>query len=61
MQIDHVIEAKRPDIVEKDRELDHTWIIDVAVSGDERVKNEEQEKVEMYQDLERKLRKIWNT
>ena len=46
MQTDHVIQARRPDIVVKYKELDHT--VDIAVPGDERVKDKEQERVEGY-------------
>ena len=53
-----MIQARRPDIVVKDKELDHTWIIDIAVPGDARV---EKEKVEKYQDLARALRRLWET
>ena len=45
----------------KDKELDHTWIIDIAVPGDGRVKEKEREKVEKYQELARELRKLWRT
>ena len=61
IQTDHVIQARRPDIIMKDKELDHTWLIDIAVPGDGRVKDKEKEKVEKYQDLARELRKIWKT
>ena len=56
IQTDHVIQACRPDIVAKDKELDHTWIIDIPVPGDARV--EDKEKVEKYQDLEREVRRL---
>ena len=45
----------------KDKELDHTWIIDTAVPGDARVEEKEKEKVEKYQDLARELRRVWET
>ena len=51
-----MIQARRPDIVVKDKELNHTWIIDIAVPGDDRVEDKEKEKVEKYQDLARELR-----
>ena len=54
IQTDHIIQARRP-------ELNHTWIIDIAVPGDARVTEKEREKVEKYQDLAREMRKIWNT
>ena len=48
IKTDHVIQTRRrQDIVAKDKELDHTSLIDIAVSGDGRVKDDkEQEKVE---------------
>ena len=57
---DHVIQAKRTDIVLKDKELDHPWLIDIAVLEDGRVKDKEQGKVEKYQDLAKELKKFWN-
>ena len=61
IQTDHVIQVRRPDIVVKDKELDHTWIIDIAVPGDARVEDKEKEKVEKYQNLARELRRLWET
>ena len=55
IQTDHLIQARRPDIV------DHIWIIDIAVPGDARVKDKEIEKVEKNQDLARDLRRLWET
>ena len=53
IQTDHVIQARRPDIVVKEKGLDHTWIIDIAVPGDSRIEEKEKEKIEKYQDLAR--------
>ena len=61
IQTDHVITAGRPDIVVKDKMMDHTWLIDVVVPGDGRIKEKEVEKIDKYQDLARELRKVWNT
>ena len=61
IQTDQVITARRPDILVKDKRLDHIWLIDVAVPGDGRVKEKEGEKFEKYQDLSRELRKLWST
>ena len=41
-----MIQARRPDIVVKDKKLGHTWIIDIAVPEDARV--EDKKKVEKY-------------
>ena len=51
IQTDHVITARRPDIVVKDKMMGHTWLIDVAVPGDERIKEKDVEKIDKYQDL----------
>ena len=61
IQTDHVITARRLDIVVKDKIMDHTWLIDVAVTGYGRTKEKEVEKIDEYQNLARKLRKVWNT
>ena len=56
VQCDRKIEARRPDIVfidKKEREV--VIIIDVAIPGDDRVKDKELEKVEKYQ-----LLKVWH-
>ena len=35
-------------------------IIDFAVSGDSRIEEKKKEKIEKYQNVRRKLQKIWN-
>ena len=35
-------------------------VIDFAVPGDSRIEEKERDKIEKYQDLGRKLQKIWN-
>jgi hypothetical protein len=61
IQTDHIIQARRPDIVVQEKEINHTWIIDIAVPGDARVTEKEREKVERYQDLAREIRRLWKT
>ena len=61
IQTDRVIQARRPDIVLVEKELNKTWIIDVAVPADRRIEIKELEKIEKYQDLARELKKIWKT
>ena len=56
---DHVIEARRPDLVVVDKKERNCKIIDFAVPGDSRIE-EEKDKIEKYQDLGRELQKIWN-
>ena len=57
VQTDHVIEARRPDLVVVDKER-RCKTIDFAVPGESRI--EEKVKIEKYQDLGRELQKIWN-
>ena len=59
IQTDHVIEARRPDLVVVDKKERNCKIIDFAVPGDSRIE-EEKDKIEKYQDLGRELQKIWN-
>ena len=59
IQTDHVLEAPRPDAVVVDKKKRSCKIIDFAVPGDSRIE-EEEDKIETYQDLGRELRKIWN-
>ena len=59
IQTDHVIEARRPDLVVVDKQERSCKIIDFAVTGDSRIEKEK-DKIEKYQDLGRELQKIWN-
>ena len=60
IQTDHVIEARRPDLVVVDKKERSCKIIDFAVPGDSRIQEKEKDKIEKYQDLGRELQKIWN-
>ena len=58
VQADHVIEARRPDLVLVDKK-ERSWkITDFAVPGDSRIAEKEKDKIEKYQDLGRELQKI---
>ena len=59
IQTDHVIEARRPDLVVVDKK-ERSKIIDFAVPGDSRIEEKEKDKIEKYQELGRELQKIWN-
>ena len=59
IQTDHVIEARKPDLVVVDKERS-CKIIDFAVPGDSRIEEKEKDKIEKYQELGRELQKIWN-
>ena len=49
IQCDRKIEARRPDIVFIDKKKREVVMIDVAIPGDDRVKEKELEKIEKYQ------------
>ena len=57
---DHVIEARRPNLVVVDKKERSCKIIDFAVRGDSRIEEKEKDKIEEYQELGRELQKIWN-
>ena len=54
IQTDHVIEARRPDLVVVDKKERGCKINDFEE------KDKEKDKIEKYQDLGRELQKIWN-
>ena len=60
IQTDHIIEARRPDLVVVDKKERSGKIIDFAVPGDSRIEEKEKDKIEKYQELGRELQKIWN-
>ena len=55
------IEPRRPDIVFIDRREREVVIIDVALPGDDRVKDKGLEKEEKYRLLKDKIAKVWHT
>ena len=59
IQTDHVIEARRPDMIVIDKETKFAKIIDCAIPYDSRVNSKEVEKIEKYQDLAREIKKLW--
>ena len=60
IQTDHLIEARRPDLVAVDKKDRSCKIIDFAVPGDSRIEEKEKDKKEKYQGLGRELQKISN-
>ena len=54
-QYDHIIEARRTDIVNEEKVCK---IIDIAIPGDSRVAENEREKVEKYQDSKLEIARI---
>ena len=60
VRTDHEIEARRPDLLIIDKSEKNCQIIDVEIPEDERVKANEDEKVEKYQDVATEVRrKMW--
>ena len=57
---DHVIEARRPDLVVVDEKERSCKIINFAVPGDSRIEEKEKDKIEKYQELGKELQKIWD-
>ena len=60
IQTDHVIEARRPDLVVVDKKERSGKIIGFAVPGDNGIEEKEKDKIQKCQDLRRELQKIWN-
>ena len=58
IQTDHVIEARRPDMIVVDKVNKYCEIVDFAIPYDSKIELKEQEKIEKYQDLRRELKKI---
>ena len=59
IQTDHVIKAWKSDLVVVDKKRKTCKMIDFAVPG-VRLEEKEKEKIKKYQDLRRKLQRIWN-
>ena len=59
IQCDHIIEARRPDIVVINKQERSCLIIDIAIPGDVRVHEKEIEKIEKYQELKREIKRLW--
>ena len=60
IQIDHVIAARRPDIVISDKTKNECKIIDFACPFDSKIEEREKDKMKDYNDLKRKLKKMWD-
>ena len=61
IQTDKVIDARHPDIVVTNKDKRESWIVDIAIPGDLRVREKEIEKREKYQDLAMEIRRLWKT
>ena len=59
IQVDKFIKARQPDIILVRKKKKECGIIVIAVPGDIRTKMHENEKTEKYEDLRRKISKLW--
>ena len=60
IQRDRGVKARKPDIVVVNKNERSRAIIDIAIPGDIRVSEKEKEKIEIYQELKREIKKMWN-
>ena len=60
IQTDHLIPARRPDLIIINKKKRTCIIVDFAVPADHRIKRKESEKKDKYLDLVRELKKLWN-
>ena len=60
IHMDHLISARRPDLIIINKKKIICKIDDLALSADNRIKLKECEKKDKYLDLARKLKKLWN-
>ena len=60
IQTDHVIEARRPDMVIIDKSRNECKIIDFACPFHSRFEEKEKDKMKGYNDLKREWKKIWD-
>ena len=60
IQCDRQLIGRKPDIVVVDKSQKEARIIDVAIPGNARVIEKEQEKVDKYQPLKDEITRLWN-
>ena len=60
IQTDHLISARRPDLIIINKKKRICKIVDFAVPADHRIKLKECEKRDKYLDFARELKKLWN-
>ena len=60
IQTDHLIPARRPDLIIINKKKRTSKIVDFAVPADYRIKQKECEKKDNYLDFARELKKLWN-
>ena len=60
IQTDHLIPARRPDLIIINKKKSISKIVNFAVPADQRINLKEWEKKDKYLDLARELKKLWN-
>ena len=60
IQTDHLIPARRPDLIIINKKIGICKIVDFAVPADHGINLKESEKKDKYLDLARELKKLWN-
>ena len=60
IQTDHLIPARRPDLIIINKKKRICKIVDFAVPADHRINLKECKKKDKYLDLARELKKLWN-
>ena len=60
IQIDHVIEPRRPDMVIIDKTKNECKITDFVCPFDSRIKEREKDKIKGYNGMKRELKKMWD-
>ena len=60
IQTDHLISARRPDLIIINKKKRTYKIVDFAILADHRIKLKEYEKKDKYPDLARELKQLWN-
>ena len=59
VRTDHVIQARRPDLILINKVEQKVSLIDVAIPWDTRVKEKSREKIEKYHDLKMEIGRLW--
>ena len=60
IQTDHLIPARRPDLIIINKKKRICKIVDFAVPADHKINLKESEKKDKYPDLAREIKKLWN-
>ena len=60
IQTDNKLDHNRPDIVVENKSSRSCLLMDIACPFDARIVKKEREKIDVYQDLRRELKRLWN-